>query len=297
MTSISRYGDKNGRSSDYDSGGVRQARYARIYSTLHDRDAIHIFRSYLEQVCLGKRVLHVDAGAGLLAIIAAQAGAATVYGAEDDEDLLEIAAQNVDHCGFYNIHLFNEHIRDITLRELDDQPVDVVVTDNHATWQVSGPQIKRLNYVNHKLAAHDVVHVPECISNYVELVESQYVFENVVEYRSHYYELDERSRPRSLSTPFLVHTLDLSQINLQRFKRTFRIKVTEKGTLNSLRLTSPLLFDETTTHSPHNRLMAPVIVPLEDDLPVYPEDIIEVSVNYKLNSRWQDFDCEAAIVG
>lgn len=285
------------RPPNLDSGGVRQARYARIYSTLHDREGIEIFRKYLQRVCAGKVVLHVDAGAGLLAILAAQASAEVVFGSEDDEDLVEIAAQNVDHCGFYNIHLFNKHIRDIVLEDFRERRVEVVLTDNHATWQVVGPQIKRLNYVNHKLADQSVVHVPESIANYAELVESQYVFENIVEYRSHYYELDDRSRPRSLSTPFLVHTLDLSQINLQRFKRTFRIKVTEKGTLNSLRLTSPLLFDADTSHLPHNRLMAPVIVPLEDDLPVYPDDVVEVSINYRLNSRWQDFECIANVIG
>ena len=296
MTTMSRqYGD--GKKRGYDSGGSKQERYARIYSTLHDRKGIGIFRDCLTDRCAGKRVLHLDAGAGLLAILAAQAGADQVFGVEDDEDLLENAAQNVDHCGFYNIHLYNKHIRDIGLKLLGDQPIDVVVTDNHATWQVANPQIKRLNYVNHKLAADTVQHVPECISNYAELVESQYIFENVVEYRSHYYELDEYSRPRSLSAPFLVNTLDLSQINLQRYKRTFRIQVKEKGTLNSLRLTSPLIFDGDTSHIPHNRLMAPVIVPLEDDLPVYPEDVVEVSVSYKLNSRWQDFDCEASVVG
>ena len=287
---------RNSRLRSDTGGGDREARYARIYSTLHDRQGIDIFRKYLQEVASGKVVLHVDAGAGLLAIIAAQSGADQVFGIEHDEDLAEIASQNVDHCGFYNIQVFNQHIREITTRDMQDQLADVVVTDNHATWQVSGPQIKRLNYVNHKLADEEVVHVPERIANYAELVESQYIFENIVEFRSHYYELDERSRPRSLSTPFLVHTLDLSQINLQRFKRTFRIKVTEKGTLNSLRLTSPLFFDAETSHLPHNRLMAPVIVPLEDDLPVYPDDVVEISINYRLNTNWQEFDVEATII-
>ena len=279
-----------------DLDGKRQNRYASIYSTLHDREGIDIFRKFLQAVSADKIVLHVDAGAGLLAIIAAQSGAEQVFGIEHDEDLQEMASQNVDHCGFYNIQLFNQHIRDITTKNLNNQLAEVVVTDNHTTWQVEGTQVKRLNYVNHKLADEEVIHVPERIANYAELVESQFIFENIVEYRSHYYEFDRRSQPRSLSTPFLVHTLDLSQINLQRFKRTFRIKVTEKGTLNSLRLTSPLLFDAETQYTPHNRLMAPVIVPLEDDLPVYPGDEVEINVNYRLNSHWQDFEVEATII-
>jgi hypothetical protein len=61
--------------------------------------------------------------------------------------------------------------------------------------------------------------------------------------------------------------------------------------VNSLRLTSPLQVYQGIRFDFSDSLMPPVVVPLQEDLAVLTGDIVEVSVQYKHESKWERFRC------
>lgn len=267
------------------------------YEMVSDVKRVTPFKRAIQKVSKGKRVLESGAGSGILSILAAKAGAKKVYAVEIDPKIARFAEANIRKSGFQNhIKLIQKDIFKVTLNDLDSEKVDVVIAENLSTWQVTEPQIPILNYINKNLIKKDGIRIPTLIFNYVEFAQSQYQFEDVVEIRTHYFGFTGVKKPRILSQRQLFTTVDLRRQNPLQVKKSIKIKVSREGSLNSLRLTSPLEVYAGVHFESSDSLMPPVIIPLKNDLQVSRGDQVELKISYAYHSDWDGVHCEAKII-
>ena len=74
------------------------------------------------------------------------------------------------------------------------------------------------------------------------------------------------------------------------------IPVTQAGTINCVRLTSPLVVHDDITFEASDSLMPPVVLPLKEDLSVSAGDSVRVDISYETNSDWNAFNVDATVV-
>ena len=266
------------------------------YEMLSDRARVSVFEQAIKSTCLGKRVLDCGCGTGIFSLIAARAGAEMVYGVDLDPEVLSIARDNVSNCGYHNIRLLEKDTRKLTLDDLDGFPVDVVICENLSTWQVTEPEISVLNHVNVNLISNPCTHLPQRVSNLLQPVESQFLFHELVELKHHYFQFTGTPAPLELGNSIVYNEVHFTDINLGHWFNKVCVEITRAGTLNSLRLTSPLVVHDGLEFTGSDTLMPPVIIPLDYPLPVQPGDRVEIEVCYHHLSQWSDVQASAKLV-
>jgi predicted RNA methylase len=260
------------------------------YEMVSDRRRVGPFREAIERVCAGKVVLESGTGSAILSLLAARAGATAVYTFDLDPAVAAVAEENIRRSGLSDlVHFAVKNTLDVTLADLGGRRPDVVIAENLSTWQVTEPQITVLNHINTELATEFTVRLPTRVFNTIELAESQYVFEDIVSVRTHYFEFTGVPTPTLLSEPRSMIEVDLRRVNPTTFRLSAAIEVRQAGVLNSLRLTSPLEVFDGIMFTGSDSLMPPVVVPLPTDLPVGPGDRVEVEVAYETNTGWDGF--------
>ena len=264
------------------------------YEMLADRRRLAPLRRAIRLVARDKRVLESGAGSGVLSLLAAKAGARAVYAVERDPAMVRFLRRNVEASGYQSIvRVIERDTRDLTLKDLDGERVEVTIAEHLSTWQVTEPQISVLNYINRHLAEESAVHIPGGAFNCVELVRSQYRFEDLVELRTHYFGFTGIRKPQVLSAPTLFRRVDFSAINELMIDQDVDIVATRDGVVNGLRLTSPLQVFDGISFRSSDSLMPPVIVPLQEDLEVQGGDVVNVRFRYRCETSWSRVECEA----
>jgi predicted RNA methylase len=264
------------------------------YELLADRCRMAPFRRAIARVARGRRVLESGTGSGILSILAARAGARAVYAVERDPQVARFARRNFRAAGCDGvIRLIENDVRQVRLADIDDEPVDLVIAENLSTWQVTEPQVSVMNHINRRLAVGSAVRLPLYSFNYVELVCSRYRFEDAVEMRTHYFGFSGIPRPVALSEPALFRTMNFARINDTVIEDRLPVLARRAGVVNGLRLTSPIQVHGNIRFTSSDSLMPPVVVPLAEDLEVSEGDWVAVSIQYRCESEWQDFRCQA----
>ncbi|MBN1782794.1 50S ribosomal protein L11 methyltransferase [bacterium] len=262
------------------------------YELVSDGTRVKPFREAVEMACPGKRVLESGTGSGLLSILAARSGAERVYAVEKDPHVARFARENIRRNGCQDrVLLIEKDVRDLTLDDLEGDPVDVVIAENLSTWMVTEPQITIMNHILDGLVRKDVVCLPQCIDNTVELTQSVYKFEDVIELRTHFFQFSGIEAPVPLSDQVLFRKYNMTKSHETDVDGTIRIRVTRDGVLNSLRLTSPLVVHENIRFHASDSLMPPVVVPLKQDVQVKRGEEVGIHIRYSINTAWEAFEC------
>lgn len=264
------------------------------YEMLSDARRVQPFAAAIQATCAGKVVLDGGAGAGIMSLLAARAGASKVYAIEKDATIARIAAANIERSGYGNVKLIVNDILELTADDIDGYLPDVVISENLSTWQITEPQIAILNHINARLSHAETIRIPAVVENFVQLCEAQYVFESLVELTTHYFEFSGVREAVSLSAPELFTEIDFSRSNSAYFRRALLIEATGAGMVNSLRLTSFLRVYRDITLSGLDSLLPPVVVPLPRALAVRAGDVLQVIIRYQVPQRWDQFECDLA---
>lgn len=264
------------------------------YEMVSDKKRVIPFKKAIFATCKGKRVLESGTGSAILSILAAKAGAQKVYAVEIDREVAKFAKENIKKAGYQNIiTLIEGDVKKVQLKDIDNEKVDVVIAENLSTWQVTEPQIQIMNHINKNLLKKKGIALPTTILNNLEIAQSQYRFEDVIDLRTHYFEFAGIRESKLLSKKFLFLKIDLTRQNSPIVKKKTKIKVNSSGIVNSIRLTSPLQVYKDITFDASDSLMPPVIFPLEKDIPVVKNDVIQLTIEYRHNSKWELFVCKA----
>ncbi len=264
------------------------------YELLSDQRRLGPLRRAIALTANGRRVLESGAGSGILSILAAKAGARMVYTIEQDPKVSAFTRYNVERSGYSNIiRIIEKDTRCVSLHDIDDLPVDMVIAEHLSTWQVTEAQIPVMNHINKTLATETAIRIPESLVNYAELACSKFLFEDLVDLRTLYFCFSGIRKPIILSGPVEVQRVYFNALNPTFVSRSVKLRATRNGVVNSLRLTSPLvIFQDIHFHS-SDSLVPPVIIPLEKDIAVSAGDVVEIHIDYECATDWSRVRCEA----
>ena len=266
------------------------------YEMLSDPRRVMPFYKALE-LCAKDRVsFESGTGSGILSLLAAQFGASQVFCTELDPEVAEFACKNIERSGRSNVTLFQRSTLEVGPDDLNGRKVDLVIAENLSTWQVTEPEIQVMNHITRHLATPDAIRLPTLMENCIELAHTQFEFYGLVQLRTHYFEFTGIPAAHLLSEPAEFNRFDFREINSERVDNTVTITATESGTVNCLRLTSPLQIFEQIRFDSSDSLMPPVIFPLQEDISVQAGDTIAVSISYGTCSSWEEFQVEARLV-
>jgi predicted RNA methylase len=274
-------------------GGFSLAYHREMLSDM--KRVTPLLRAIAEQ-CKDKIVFESGTGTGVLSIMAARAGARRVFCSEIDPAIAAFAKQNIANSGAADrIRLFEGSTLDVTSADLDGLKPQVLIAENLSTWQVTEPQNQVINHLRRKVAEPAAVCIPALTRNYLQLAQTEYTFFETVELRCHFFEFSGIRGPIHLSAPTLFTTFDYSKINDEAIDATITVDAWTAGTVNSLRLTSPIEYSSGNHFDSSDSLMPPVVVPLATPLTVRAGDRVQVSIRYQTNTRWEDVHCEARL--
>jgi predicted RNA methylase len=266
------------------------------YELLADTKRLSVLRRAVTQAARGRTVLESGAGSGVLSILAARAGARTVYAVEKDPHVAAFARRNIRLAGVEGIvRLIQDDVRAVKLADLGGARVNMVIAENLSTWNVTEPQIPVMNYINEHLAENSAIRIPGHLYHHVELVRSRFRFADAVDLRAQYFQFSGIPKPAVLSAPALFKHVDMGKINSTSFHGEMRIAATQSGVVNSLRLTSPMKVLGSIEFKSSDSLMPPVVVPLPEDLEVSAGDVVRVAIRYECESEWGQFECSAEL--
>ena len=257
------------------------------YEMISDQSRVAPFEEAIRRIAKGKRVLESGTGTGILSLLAAKHGATAVYSTELDLNVAAFARSNFERNGLSNMHLIQKSTTSLTLEDLDNQKVDLVIAENLSTWQVTEPEVQVMNHITHALANPHAIRLPSIMKNMVELVGTNFNFYDLVELRTHYFEFTGIPKATSFSNSELFSKFDFREICPEQISKSIPIEATRDGTINALRLTSPLVIYEDIEFQASDSLMPPVIVPLPHDISVRAGDRLEVHISYATKSNWE----------
>lgn len=139
---------------------------------LYDQRRNAAYRAAIERFAPGRRVLDIGTGSGLLAMMAARAGAARVYACEENAMLAAAARRVIAANGLADrITVFDRHSGKLDrMRDLDGG-VDLVVSEVFADCVVGEGVLSSLAHARAHLAAPDALFLPERASVMVALAD------------------------------------------------------------------------------------------------------------------------------
>lgn len=139
---------------------------------LHDRGRNAAYRTAIERFAPGRRVLDIGTGSGLLAMMAARAGADHVYACEENTMLAASARAVIAANGLADrITLFDRHSGKLDrVRDLDGG-VDLVISEVFSHCLVGEGVLESLAHARAQLAAPGAIFLPEQASVMVALAE------------------------------------------------------------------------------------------------------------------------------
>src|ERR1700722_4505950 len=179
------------------------------YELLADRRRLIPLRRAVKMAARGRRVLESGTGSGVLSILAARAGARSVYAVEKDPCMAAFARRNFRLAGVDSIvRLIQDDVRSVRLADLGGERVEMVIAENLSTWNVTEPQIPIMNYVNEHLAKDSAIRIPGHLYHRAELVRSRFRFADAVDLRTYYFGFSGIPKPVVLSLPTLFEEID-----------------------------------------------------------------------------------------
>lgn len=147
---------------------------------LHDQRRNAAYRQAIERFAPGRRVLDIGTGSGLLAMMAARAGAERVYACEENAMLAAAARKVIAANGLADrITVFDRHSGTLDrMRDLDGG-VDLVVSEIFSHCVVGEGVLESLAHARAHLAAPGAIFLPERASILVALADFPPLVESV----------------------------------------------------------------------------------------------------------------------
>lgn len=242
----------------------------------------------------GDIVLDSGTGSGILALMAARAGAKKVYAVEFDPFVAKIAVQNIARNGYEKV--VEIMVGDIRTMHFPDNTVfDVVIMEMLTTGMIDEFQVWTMNHLHKKgYVGSQTRFVPERQETYATPVYAN--FENYgfdMRMVRHVWEPYATLPLQKLADPSLINSISFTRENGLDTEANITFTATSSGVMNSVYLTSTTILDDTLSVGDTAALNAPVVYPLEKDLPVSEGDRIAVMIRYKFGGGFRNFEVTA----
>lgn len=279
---------------------------------LKNKTRISAFKKAFEKLAQGKVVLDVGTGSGIMAILAARAGAKKVIAIEKDPVIAEIARRNFERNGLQDkIQLIVGDALEV--KELPR--VDILVGELLSTWGIVEPQVPVFKHLL-SIIGNQAKTIPGRIVNQVQGVNARFGDEDdLVIVPTTYFEFSDSEKADSLTSRVTAFELIFSKdilnppsnfgFSIDRDGKTFlsrdmdleravfvTLHATKSGTLNALRLSSITETVEGVTFGATNDTMPDMIVPLPKEIQVTKGDLVRLKISFTHGGGWESFSVE-----
>jgi len=257
-----------------------------VYRCLADGERTNAFRDAIEMaVKPGDVVLDLGSGSGIMAVLAARAGAAQVFAIEGGKYLGQASRQVFDDSGY------GSKITSICIdaRKVDASCVpkpDVVICEMITTGLIGEMQVPVMKALRASGLIDDRTHiVPAAISTSIALVQTDFQmfgldfrFPRFVDYFSKSFEQD----LTPLSPAECVHKVNFSGELIDIVNIDTTTHITNSGRVNGLLLSSTTSFHGGSTLGKTISYCQPVILPLRPEICASRDETMRVRVGYRM---------------
>ena len=261
-----------------------------IDECLFDEKRVQTFaRAIKKSVKVGDIVVDAGTGTGIIALLAAKAGAKKVYAVEWDPEIARVAVQNIRANNFHNtIEVVNADVREFRLPTGDH--ADVLVMEMLDTGFIAEQQAGAII----GLKKNGVIK-----TNTTILPERATFFMTALQYDFNFYGFNLPSiiqarndgvLPRIkkvMSKDYCYADIDLQKLMSRQFSANVRLKVTQSGILNGIKLSTDIYLSGKVCHATTDMNM-PIIIPIPPRQ-VKRGDMIPLSVEYVMGKGFRDF--------
>jgi len=247
-----------------------------------------ILRRYVKKEHI---VLDIGTGSGILALLAARAGAKKVYAVEFDDYVADVARENIKTNKYDKIiSVITDDARTVQYKR--GTHFDVVVMEMLTTGMVDEFQVQAINNLHkQKVIDRNTILLPKKQETYITPAYTD--FKNCglnIKMVRHLWKHDKNDGlVTPLSKPVLLSCVDFSSIINEYFCTQVSITIKSGGLLNSLYLTSHTIVDDDTVLASTNSLNASVAVPLPERK-VKKGDIFKLEIKYRFGYGYGQFN-------
>src|SRR3989344_1097635 len=252
-----------------------------VFNCLFDKERTEAFAKAIQNtVKEGDVVVDMGTGSGILAMLAAQAGAKKVYAIEFDENNYRNLEKVFKVNGFDQIVLLNEDVRSVEIPE----KVDVIIGEMIATGLIEEQQIQAMNnilkYTNLgcKTLLKKYTNYIDCVYNKDQYYGLQFP---IVRYE---YSGESELESWPLTGKESYSVTDFSKITSDEERvvdKTLNLVAIKDGKINGIRISSETEFSDGTKFWGSFAYSYPIILPVED-VEVKEGDRIQVKISYVL---------------
>lgn len=232
-----------------------------VFNCLIDERRTIAFRDAINHtVRVGDVVVDMGTGSGILAMLAADAGAQRIYAIEWDEKNIVTLQKTFDTNGYaLKIVLLNGDVRTATLPE----KVDVIIGEMIATALIEEFQIPAMNNLL-KFGKKGCRVLLESMENYADLVYNNDKFYGktlpIIRYE---YPREKNLKSKPLTQKIMYHHTDFTTIITNaRIETEMAFEICRGGVINSLRLSSRTIFYDGSTFDGSFAYCYPIILPI-----------------------------------
>lgn len=267
-----------------------------VCQCLIDEDkALNFERAIKRYVRPGFNVIDFGTGSGILALLAARAGASKVFAVEYDRFVSSVAEKNIKDNGYQDkIEVLQEDARTINFEK--DLKIDMVLMEMLTTGMVDEYQIQAINNLHEQgVIKEETILIPNIQETYMVLANTNfnnYGFD--LKFIRHFWKHDHNDGlVKILSDKTLLNQIDFSKKISEKFSQEITFVAKEKGLINSLYMTSKTILtkEKDIYLEDTNSLNASVSIPI-DEINVNPGEKITYRITYKFGGGYDNFFVE-----
>ena len=257
---------------------------------LQDEEKATAFDKVLKKVIKqDHHVLDIGTGSGILALIAARAGAKKITALEFDAFIAKIARKNFENNGYRpTIEVVTTDARSISFPE--GTMFDVVIMEMLTSGMVDEFQVQATNNLHrHGYVGPSTIFVPYKQETYATLANIDYTLHGFrMEMVLHAWRYFRNLKKYECSKPLLLNSIDFSSIVDETFEATMHLQIEKGGIVNALWLSSKAYVDKKVILENTMSLNPPVIIPIPERR-VARGDKLTLQVAYKFGGGYKNF--------
>lgn len=246
-----------------------------------------VIKKYLKPTDI---VIDIGTGSGLLALLAARAGAAKVYAVEYDNFVAETAKKNIEVSGYGDkIEILQGDAR--TLKYPEGLKANMVIMEMLTTGMIDEYQVQAVNNLHDQaIVTSETVLLPTHQETYVQLAytnNDHYGFSMPMV--GHFWKHDHNEdlvNPHTELT--LLNSIDFSKKIGEIFKKEISLTAQKDGRVNSIFLTSKTILDGEEFLLSTNSLNASVSFPLTE-FDIKKGEQVNLEIEYAFGGGYQNF--------
>ena len=241
-----------------------------------DSERVRQFKKGIDKIVDQNSIFcELGCGTGIFTIHAAKK-AKLVYAVELDENIYQVARENINKSGLSEkIILINDDASSVVLPE----KADVVFCEMLSIWMIEEPQVLIMNHASQRILKSNGITIPDKIINLAEICNTNYDFNNI-QIKAPIAQFTGIRHPRIMTESKVVNTIKFTNTNSIEANHKTQFTALTTGIINSVRLSSIVKIASGINFYSTDTLMPLTIVPLKDEIFVKEGQKIELIVNY-----------------